>query len=283
MGTRATRTKTEPAEPKTEAVKAQPPRAIGDVLADAGGATAEEMEDADEDAGALGAEDDDGGHLRLVSTARGWLARGDGVVFARVRGDRFPRGETTPRDRGDRGGGARAGRRGGAERHRRASRATQRRRSRPRRWPRRDPTRPSSTRRSARAGRRRFVDLPRPSRSPPPSSSRTPRRRSRRGTIRSGPRAGFSKQDESTPPPLRFTGRAPRGGNERGGGGVVGVGDGDRDGDGDDVARVHRRGTGDGGRILAEGPGGRKPVVVEMLPALVRRRRGTGMSSRSIV
>ena len=74
----ATRTKTEPAEPKTEAgVKAQPPRAtLASVLADAGGATAEEMEDADEDAGALGAEDDDGGHLRLVSTSReaGWRA-----------------------------------------------------------------------------------------------------------------------------------------------------------------------------------------------------------------
>ena len=43
-------------------MKAQPPRAtLASVLADAGGATAEEMEDADEDAGALGAEDDDGG------------------------------------------------------------------------------------------------------------------------------------------------------------------------------------------------------------------------------
>ena len=78
----------------------------------------------------------------------------------------------------------------------------------------------------------------------------------------------FPNRTNEPPLPLRFTGRAPRGGNGGGGGGgAVGVGDGDRDGDGDDVARVCIDvGPGMVEESLAEGPGGRKPVVVEMPP-----------------
>ena len=240
-------------------VKAQPPRAtLASVLADAGARPRRRWRTRTRTR-ARWAPGADGGISDWSPPRRERLVGGgDGVVFARVRGDRFPRGETTPRDRGDRGGGARAGRR---EPERHASRISRDSATpfAPRRWPRRDPTRPSSTRRSARAGRRRFVDLPRPSRSPPPSSSRTPRRRSRRGTIRSGPSRRIFQTGRTNPScRYRFTGRRLAAGTEAEAGGAVGVGDGDRDGDGDDVARVSIDvGPGMVEESLAEGRRGR--------------------------
>ena len=238
----ATRPKTEPEEPNV----------------------AEETEDADEDAGASGAEDDDGGHLRLVSTAReaGWraatasssLASEAADVRAAKRRRALEASEAAERARvaAEAPGAtvAQIARRNDAVRA--AALAT----SGPA-----APVMDASFREGAEEAIRRS--------STPVAlaaailESDAPATLAQRYDPEWSLAPDFPSGTNEPPPPLRFTGRAARDGGGGGGGG----GDMDGDGDGDDAARVRIDvGPGTVEESLAEGPGGREPVVVEMPP-----------------
>ena len=262
----ATRPETEtPEEPNVAETEAAPPtepetshRASANALAESGGAHAEETEDAGEDEDASGSEDDDGGDhtLRLVSTAReaGWRAATASSSLASEAADVRAAKRRRAREASEAAERARvAAEAPGATvaqfaRRNDAVRAAALATSGPA-----APVMDASFREGAEEAIRRS--------STPVAlaaailESDAPATLAQRYDPEWSLAPDFPSGTNEPPPPLRFTGRAPRDGD--------GVGD----GDGDDAARVRIDvGPGTVEESLAEGPGGREPVVVEMPP-----------------